>query len=362
MAHPDCKRVIFVTGGAGFIGSAVVRHLLGRTDVFVVNVDKLTYAANLNSIPQAGSDRYALECIDICDCGALQLAFQRYRPDAVLNLAAESHVDRSIDGPGTFVETNVVGTFMLLQEALRHWRALASAERDGFRFIHVSTDEVFGSLPPTGYFTETTPYAPNSPYSASKAASDHLVRAWHETYGLPTIVTNCSNNYGPYHFPEKLIPLMIIRGMAGEPLPVYGDGSNVRDWLFVEDHAQALALVWEQGRPGEVYNIGGRSERTNLAVVHAVCDLLDRLAPRCTGSHRDLITFVADRPGHDKRYAIDPSKIESELGWRAQQTFESGLEKTVAWYLGNREWWQRILARGYRPERLGLVDHMLAAE
>jgi dTDP-glucose 4,6-dehydratase len=362
MAHTDSKRVIFVTGGAGFIGSAVVRHLLGCTDIFTVNVDKLTYAANLNSIPQVASDRYALECIDICDCGALGLAFQRYRPDAVLHLAAESHVDRSIDSPGTFVETNVLGTFTLLQEALRHWRALAGAERDSFRFIHVSTDEVFGTLPPTGYFTETTPYAPNSPYSASKAASDHLVRAWHETYGLPTIVTNCSNNYGPYHFPEKLIPLMIIRGLAGEPLPVYGDGSNIRDWLFVEDHALALALVWEQGRPGEVYNIGGRSERSNLAVVHAVCDLLDRLAPRSTGSHRDLITFVTDRPGHDKRYAIDPSKIESELGWRAQETFDSGLEKTVAWYLDNREWWQRILARGYRPHRLGLVNHMLAAE
>jgi dTDP-glucose 4,6-dehydratase len=362
MFYPDANRAIFVTGGAGFIGSAVVRHLLERTDAFVVNIDKLTYAANRHGIAQQASHRYGLECIDICDRGALRLAFRRYRPEAVLNLAAESHVDRSIADPSAFIETNVVGTFTLLEEALRYWRALTGAQRDGFRFIHVSTDEVFGSLPPTGYFSEKTPYAPNSPYSASKAASDHLVRAWHKTYGLPTITTNCTNNYGPYQFPEKLIPLMIIRGMAGEPLPVYGNGSNIRDWLFVEDHAQALALILQRGIPGEVYNIGGRSERTNLMVVQSVCDLLDRLAPKSVGSHRDQITFVVDRPGHDQRYAIDPSKIEAEVGWRAQETFETGLEKTVAWYLSNQAWWQRILERGYRPERLGLIYPMVAAE
>ncbi|GLH76736.1 dTDP-D-glucose 4,6-dehydratase [Bradyrhizobium sp. SSBR45G] len=345
---------IFVTGGAGFIGSAVVRHLLRDTHARVVNIDKLTYAANLDSLPgAAGNLNYAFEQADICDAIALRRLFEKYQPDAVMNLAAESHVDRSIDGPGEFIQTNIVGTFTLLQEALRHFRTLPQEKRAGFRFLHISTDEVFGTLGDTGLFTETTAYAPNSPYSASKASSDHLVRAWRETYELPTMITNCSNNYGPYHFPEKLIPHMIIKGLGFEKLPVYGDGQNIRDWLYVEDHAKALTLVLERGQVGETYNVGGRNERTNLHVVETICDLLDEVAPSTHGGRRQLISFVTDRPGHDRRYAIDASKLERELGWRAQETFETGIAKTVRWYVEEQPWWQAILQRGYQTERLG---------
>ncbi|WP_431857385.1 dTDP-glucose 4,6-dehydratase [Azospirillum sp.] len=347
------KRIV-VTGGAGFIGSAVVRQLLAETDAFVVNLDKLTYAANLASIPGAeGNPRYVFEKVDICDGEALKRVFAQHKPDAVMHLAAESHVDRSIDGPGEFIQTNVVGTFRLLEAARGYWLSLPAEQRAAFRFHHISTDEVFGSLGDEGFFTETTPYSPNSPYSASKASSDHLVRAWHETYGLPVVLTNCSNNYGPYHFPEKLIPLMILKGLKGEPLPVYGKGDNVRDWLYVEDHARALRLVLEKGRIGESYNIGGNNERTNLEVVRTLCALLDEMNP-AGAPHERLITFVADRPGHDKRYAIDAGKITRELGWTPQETFETGLRKTVEWYLGNRDWWQAILNGSYRGERLGL--------
>jgi len=348
-----------VTGGAGFIGSAVVRHLLMETGAFVVNVDKLTYAACLESIPQArGNSRYRFAKVDICNGAALRQLFDQYEPHYVMNLAAESHVDRSIDGPSEFIQTNIVGTFTLLQEALRHWRRLDQPAQGRFRLHHISTDEVYGTLGPDGLFTEFTSYAPNSPYSASKASSDHLVRAWRETYGLPTLVTNCSNNYGPYHFPEKLIPHMIIKGLAGEPLPVYGDGKNVRDWLYVDDHAKALTLVVERGRIGETYNIGGRNERANLGVVEAICDLLDQLEPSAEGSRRRLISFVPDRPGHDRRYGIDASKLETELGWRATETFETGLTKTIEWYLTNRDWWQAILNRGYKPERIGQIRNV----
>jgi dTDP-glucose 4,6-dehydratase len=352
-------RTIFVTGGAGFIGSAVVRHLLDDTAAFVVNIDKLTYASNLSSIPQAaGHSRYFLAQVDICDAPALHILFDRYQPDAVMNLAAETHVDRSIDGPGEFMRTNIMGTFALLQETLCYWRRLAPARREAFRFLQVSTDEVYGSLGRNGAFMETSAYAPNSPYAASKASSDHLVRAWRGTYELPTLVTNCSNNYGPYHFPEKLIPHLILKGLAQAELPIYGDGLHVRDWLYVEDHARALTIVLEHGRVGETYNVGGRNERTNLHVAKSICDLLDRLQPSPQGSHHRLITFVADRPGHDRRYAIDPSKLERDLGWRAQENFESGLEKTVKWYLARRDWWQAILDRGYRPERIGISAGM----
>jgi dTDP-glucose 4,6-dehydratase len=347
--------VVFVTGGAGFIGSAVIRHLLDDTEAFVVNIDKLTYASNLDSIPQAtGNPRYRFAQVDICNAPALRRLFDQHQPRYVMNLAAESHVDRSIDGPGEFIQTNITGTFTLLQEALRCWRALGRAEQERFRFHHVSTDEVYGSLGPEGLFTETTSYAPNSPYAASKASSDHLVRAWRETYGLPGIVTNCCNNYGPYHFPEKFIPHSIIKSLAGEPLPVYGDGKNVRDWLHVEDHARALALVAERGTVGETYNIGGRCERANIDVATTICRLIDEMEPSADGPHERLIRYVADRPGHDRRYAIDPGKIERELGWRASQTFDTGLAKTVRWYLGNRPWWQAILDRGYKAKRLGL--------
>jgi dTDP-glucose 4,6-dehydratase len=353
MHFRDCT--VFVTGGAGFIGSAVVRHLLRDTHARVVNIDKLTYAASLESLSGAdGNPHYAFEKQCICEGPALRKLFEKYQPDAVMNLAAESHVDRSIDGPGEFIQTNIVGTFTLLQEALRYWRALPPQRRARFRFQHISTDEVFGSLGADGFFTEVTAYAPNSPYSASKAASDHLVRAWRETYELPTLVTNCSNNYGPYHFPEKLIPHMIIKGLAGETLPVYGDGKNIRDWLYVEDHAKALTLVLEQGKVGETYNVGGRNERTNLYVVETICDLLDEFAPRADGSHRRLITFVTDRPGHDRRYAIDASKLERELGWRAAENFESGIAKTVRWYIDQKPWWTAILKRGYAAKRVGL--------
>jgi dTDP-glucose 4,6-dehydratase len=347
---------ILVTGGAGFIGSAVVRHLIADSEHEVLNLDALTYAGVLASLDGvADSPRYRFVQANICDADAVRAAFADFRPDVVAHLAAESHVDRSIDGPGAFVETNVVGTFTMLQEALRYWRGLDDTAKAAFRFHHISTDEVFGSLGEDGYFTETTPYDPRSPYSASKAGSDHLVRAWGHTYGLPVLVTNCSNNYGPHHFPEKLIPLIIIRALGGEPLPVYGDGSNVRDWLFVEDHARALRAVFERGTPGETYNVGGNAERRNLQVVEAICATLDELRPRDDGrSYAEQVTYVTDRPGHDQRYAIDASKIRTDLGWEPSVTFEDGIRQTVAWYLDNRDWWQTILDRRYATERLGL--------
>lgn len=347
------KRVI-VTGGYGFIGSALIRHLLAETDYDILNVDVLTYAANVNSTPGTEtSAKYRFKKADIGDAQAIRGLFEQYKPDAVMHLAAESHVDRSIDGPQDFIRTNIVGTFALLQEALRYWRGLPADGAERFRFLHVSTDEVFGSLGPTGVFTEDTPYQPNSPYSASKAASDHLVRAWHHTYGLPTLITNCSNNYGPYQFPEKLIPHMIIKGLNNEALPIYGDGLNVRDWLYVEDHTRALVLVLERGRVGETYNVGGNSELTNLAVVETICDQLDGSLPPAQGRRRNLISFVMDRPGHDRRYAIDSAKIQAELGWRPTKTFTAGIAETVRWYLGNEPWWRAILQRGYMAERLG---------
>jgi dTDP-glucose 4,6-dehydratase len=349
-------RRIIVTGGAGFIGSAVVRHLIRETEHSVINVDKLTYAGNLDTVAEVEeSPRYRFEHVDICDSREVRRLYMEYRPDMVMHLAAETHVDRSIDGPEVFIQTNVVGTYTLLEEARLYWAELSPDAKSAFRFHHISTDEVYGSLEDEGVFSELTPYHPNSPYSASKAAADHLARAWHHTYGLPVLVTNCSNNYGPFHFPEKLIPLVIIKAMRGEPLPVYGTGDNVRDWLFVDDHARALTLVVERGRLGETYNIGARCERTNLEVVGAVCDILDDLLPDSVHRpHRNLITFVPDRPGHDKRYAIDPAKLERELQWRPQETFESGLRKTVRWYLDHRVWWEAILARRYRGERMGL--------
>ena len=350
------KRRILVTGGAGFIGSAVCRHLVQSGGYHVVNVDKLTYSGSLTSLtPIADSLNYRFYKVDICDRNSLAAIFADEKIDAVMHLAAESHVDRSIDAPAAFVETNVVGTFQLLAAALDHWQGLAEAPKDAFRFHHVSTDEVFGDLAFDGtVFSEETPYAPSSPYSASKAASDHLVRAWHHTYGLPIVVSNCSNNYGPYHFPEKLIPLVILNALEGKPLPIYGEGANVRDWLYVEDHARALEAILVRGKVGESYNVGARSERTNLQVVQAVCDVLDRRRPRLSGSHRDLIQFVADRPGHDRRYAIDPTKIERELGWRATESFESGIESTVDWYLANEGWWRPIRDETYGGERLGI--------
>ncbi len=351
-------RTILVTGGAGFIGSAVCRHLIGRGDTRVVNLDKLTYAGNPASLEViARSPLYHFVEGDIGDARRVADLLHAMRPDAIMHLAAESHVDRSIDGPGAFVETNVVGTFRLLSAALDYWRGLDEAAKAAFRFHHVSTDEVFGDLPfDHGIFTEETPYDPSSPYSASKAASDHFVRAWHATYGLPVVLSNCSNNYGPYHFPEKLIPLVILNALKGKQLPVYGRGANVRDWLYVEDHARALDLVMSRGRVGESYNIGGREERTNLQVVEAICDLLDARVPLAgEDKRRTLITFVADRPGHDRRYAIDPGKIERELGWRAGESFASGLAKTVDWYLGNRWWWEPIRDGRYAGERLGVA-------
>ncbi len=348
---------IIVTGGAGFIGSAVVRQMISESDATVINVDKLTYAGNLESLAcVADNPRYHFERVDICDASAVRALFARYQPDAVMHLAAESHVDRSIDGPTEFIQTNIVGTYTLLEATRDYWQSLQGEARMRFRFHHISTDEVYGSLGAEGFFNEETPYQPNSPYSASKASSDHLVRAWHHTYGLPVVTTNCSNNYGPYHFPEKLIPLVIIKALHGETLPIYGKGDNIRDWLYVEDHARALRLVLEQGRLGETYNIGGHNERTNLEVVQTICALLDELVPDSHYTpHASLITFVADRPGHDQRYAIDASKIERELGWRPQETFESGLRKTVQWYLDNRSWWQRVQDGSYRGERLGLT-------
>ena len=347
---------ILVTGGAGFIGSAVIRHIVRDTDWTVANVDKLTYAGNLESLAEARtSNRHAHFKVDICDRAAIGEIFRSVRPDAVLHLAAESHVDRSIDGAAPFIETNVTGTWVMLDAALAYWRTLDEGARGRFRFQHISTDEVFGSLGPTGHFTEATPYQPSSPYSATKAASDHLVRAWHHTYGLPTLATNCSNNYGPYHFPEKLIPLVIIRALRGETLPVYGKGENVRDWLHVEDHAEALTLVLRNGRPGETYNVGGDSERRNIDVVEAICALLDQMLPDSPyRPHARLIRFVTDRPGHDARYAIDASKIRGELGWRPRHGFEDGLRHTVRWYLDHRDWWERVMSGAYRGERLGL--------
>jgi dTDP-glucose 4,6-dehydratase len=323
----------------------------------VLVLDKLTYAGNLDSLAAVSGDaRYSFVQADVGDVAAVRSALEGFRPDVVMHLAAESHVDRSIDGPGEFIQTNVVGTFTLLNAVLEYWRGLGEPARRGFRFHHISTDEVFGSLGEEGYFTEETPYQPNSPYSASKAASDHLVRAWHHTYGLPTVTSNCSNNYGPCHFPEKLIPLIILNALEGKPLPVYGQGDNVRDWLYVEDHARALRLIAETGVPGETYNVGGNAERRNIEVVEAVCALMDELAPDASiGPRRGLIRFVADRPGHDRRYAIDASKIRRELGWEPRETFESGLRATVRWYLDNRSWWERIRTGVYRGERLGVV-------
>jgi dTDP-glucose 4,6-dehydratase len=345
---------ILVTGGAGFIGSAVCRHFIDHTNSAVVNVDKLTYAANLRSLDTVASNsRYTFIKADICDSAAMDAALDKYRPDAIIHLAAESHVDRSITGSDAFIATNVVGTYQLLQAARAYWMSLPSEKRARFRFLHVSTDEVYGSLGEQGSFLEDTPYDPSSPYSASKAAADHLASAWHRTYGLPVIICNCSNNYGPYQFPEKLIPLMIINALEGKPLPVYGNGANIRDWLYVEDHARALALVLERGRAGQRYNIGARHQHNNLQVVERICDLVDQIYP-ARGSRRRLITFVADRPGHDFRYAIDPSRIESELGWRPRETFDSGLTNTVRWYLHNRSWWEPIRQNGYAGERLGL--------
>ena len=352
---PTMFKRLLITGGAGFIGSAAVRHAITCTDSQVLVVDKLTYAGNLDSLdPVANDPRYAFVRADVADGATMRELLFSFRPEVVMHLAAESHVDRSIDGPADFIQTNVVGTFTLLQAALEYWRSLP--KKEAFRFHHVSTDEVFGSLGDTGYFVETTSYRPNSPYSASKAASDHLVRAWHHTYGLPTIVSNCSNNYGPYHFPEKLIPLTIIKALAGENLPVYGTGMNVRDWLYVEDHARALFAIAEKGRIGETYCVGGCNEKTNLEVVQTTCAILDEMAPDpLIGRRQDLMTFVPDRPGHDLRYAIAPDKIMHELGWRPHETFQTGMRKTVAWYLANRSWWERIRSGVYRGERLGVV-------
>lgn len=352
------KRIL-VTGGAGFIGSAVVRHIIADTNNSVVVVDKLTYAGNLESLtPVADNERYSFEQVDICNRNELDRVFAQYQPDYVMHLAAESHVDRSIDGPADFIETNIVGTYTMLEAARQYWNGLDASRKDAFRFHHISTDEVYGDLHGTDdFFTETTPYAPSSPYSASKASSDHLVRAWLRTYGFPTIVTNCSNNYGPYHFPEKLIPLIILNALAGKPLPVYGNGAQIRDWLYVEDHARALYLVVTEGAIGETYNIGGHNERKNIDVVKTVCALLEELVPskpEGVEHYADLITYVTDRPGHDMRYAIDAAKIERELGWRPQETFESGIRKTVQWYLSNESWWKRVQDGSYAGERLGL--------
>jgi len=345
-----------VTGGAGFIGSAVVRKLILERADQVLTLDRLTYAGNLDSLGEAfGHPNHRFERVDIADAERLRILFEEFCPDTVLHLAAESHVDRSIDGPTVFLHTNLVGTFTLLQEAVRYWRGLPADQAARFRLLHVSTDEVYGSLGPEGYFTEATPYQPSSPYAATKAGADHLVRAWHRTYGLPVLTTNCSNNFGPFQFPEKLIPLMIQRGLVGALLPVYGTGEHLRDWLFVDDHVDALLTVIARGRPGETYAISGRNERRNLDVVRAVCALLDELAPLPQGRLRNrLISFVADRPGHDLRYAIDPSKVEAELGWRPRYTFESGLRRTVEWYLGNQVWCDRVQSGAYRGERLGL--------
>lgn len=349
---------ILITGGAGFIGSNFIRVALKRGNFAVTNFDKLTYAGNLDSLTNIKADaNYTFIQGDICNSVDVKEGLERKNIDIVIHFAAESHVDRSIDGPSAFIDTNINGTFTLLEAARKYWRGLSDEKKASFRFLHISTDEVYGSLGGTGYFTEETPYAPNSPYSASKASSDHLVRAYYHTYGLPTIITNCSNNYGPYQFPEKLIPLMILNALEGKPLPVYGTGMNVRDWLYVEDHCRALLTVLEKGSPGEKYNIGGHNEKTNLDIVHTLCDILDRKKPRSDGkSYQEQITFVKDRPGHDMRYAIDASKIQRELGWVPKETFETGIVKTVDWYLSNLEWCQRITDGSYRRERLGISE------
>jgi dTDP-glucose 4,6-dehydratase len=355
-------KTILVTGGAGFIGSAVIRHMIRNTDATVINLDKLTYAGNLESLAEvSNSQRYRFEQVDICNREEIDRVLRQHKPDAVMHLAAESHVDRSIDGPADFIETNIVGTYTLLEATRQYWQALEGTPKANFRFHHISTDEVYGDLPhpsdtPSAeehLFTEQTAYTPSSPYSASKASSDHLVRAWRRTYGLPTLVTNCSNNYGPYHFPEKLIPLMILNALEGKPLPVYGNGDQIRDWLYVEDHARALYKVVTEGKPGETYNIGGHNEKQNIEVVHTLCDILQELRPQ-EGRYRDLITRVADRPGHDRRYAIDASKIQRELGWTPEETFETGIHKTVQWYLDNLDWCQRVQDGTYQRERLGV--------
>lgn len=354
---------ILVTGGAGFIGSAVIRHLIQNTTWAVVNLDKLTYAGNLDSLKSiSGSPQYTFEHADICSAKDVRRIIKNFRPDAVMHLAAESHVDRSIDDAAEFIQTNVVGTSVLLTEVCAYWRELDQAARARFRFHHISTDEVYGDLEkPEDFFVETSPYNPSSPYSASKASSDHLVRAWGRTYGLPIMITNCSNNYGPYQFPEKLIPLMILNALEGKSLPIYGNGHQIRDWLYVEDHAAALTKVVTEGAIGETYNVGGRSEMKNIEVVRAVCKVLEELAPnRKAGrkTYEELITFVPDRPGHDKRYAIDATKIEKELGWSPKETFESGLRKTVQWYLANEDWWSRIVEEAYQRQRLGLLQRL----
>ena len=348
---------IFVTGGAGFIGSALVRHLIENTTHEVLNFDKLTYAGTLSTVERvAHSNRYRFVQGDICDTDAVRVAIAEFKPEIVTHLAAESHVDRSIDGPGAFIHTNVVGTYTMLAEARTYWLSLEPEAKKAFRFHHISTDEVYGSLGDTGLFTEDTPYDPRSPYSASKAGSDHIVSAWGHTFGLPVLITNCSNNYGPYHFPEKLIPLMIVKALAGAALPVYGKGDQVRDWLYVEDHVRALHAVFERGTPGRTYNVGGNNEKQNLQVVHAVCAILDELRPRAGGgSYAEQISYVADRPGHDKRYAIDATRIKDELGWEPTETFESGIRKTVAWYLDNQPWWEAIVAEHHADQRRGLA-------
>lgn len=348
---------ILITGGAGFIGSALIRYIIHHTEDSVMNVDKLTYAGNLESLTSvANNPRYQFAQVDICDKAKMQQVFNEFQPDVIMNLAAETHVDRSIDSPDAFLQTNIFGTYHLLEISRRYWQNLSDERQEKFRFHHISTDEVFGDLDNTNdFFTETTPYAPSSPYSASKASSDHLVRAWHRSFGLPTLITNCSNNYGPFHFPEKLIPLMILNALQGKPLPVYGDGSQVRDWLFVEDHAKALYLVVTQGKIGESYNIGGNNERKNIEVVETICALLDELRPQAT-PYANLISFVKDRPGHDKRYAIDATKIKQELGWQPEHSFETGMRKTVQWYLDNRTWWENILNGKYQLQRLGVIQ------
>ncbi|NCD34403.1 MAG: dTDP-glucose 4,6-dehydratase [Spartobacteria bacterium] len=344
---------ILVTGGAGFIGSAVCRHLILNTDCYVMNVDKLTYAGNLDSLKiLEPNERYQFAQMDICNAEGLAQLMREFKPDAIMHLAAESHVDRSIDGPGTFIQTNIVGTYIMLEAARTYCNSLSPEKQAAFRFLHISTDEVYGSLGAEGYFTEDTAYDPRSPYSASKASSDHLVMAWFHTYGLPVLITNCSNNYGPYHFPEKLIPLVILNALDQKPLPIYGKGDNIRDWLYVEDHARALCLVVQQGVPGQTYNVGGNNERTNLQVVETICDVLDDLVPR-DASYRELITFVTDRPGHDMRYAIDATKLKTELHWLPEENFDSGIRKTVQWYLDNKAWWEPIRAKQYAGERLG---------